>query len=314
MKKREAKFEHKKEFNEPQSSSSSHENNYSEKEKKDKIKKQNKIRSQRSRQRRKKYTEELEQKIQKLEKQVSELTIQNDTYQKMLLNKGISGDSEKNVIDEKLIPPYIVDILSELDQSKNTEKFSKYYLDMVKEKGIVGEKRMKIFKRAFDVLIDFMLPDPFRYALYMTDINDSPDSEWLNAKLIRKMKKMAPCHIMEQVETGAISPANLNFYGLDATDEQIDRLNGLYHLLVNGKREYLDIIKRMNQLRLDIEKSGEVIGKWPIEVVPILAPEQLKKGYSNVGIAKSEKKLSIENLFKIPLKEQFREAEDDENV
>lgn len=48
---------------------------------------------------------------------------------------------------------------------------------------------MKVLGRAFDLLIDFMIPDSFRFLLYMTDINDTYASEWLNASLIHKMKK-----------------------------------------------------------------------------------------------------------------------------
>lgn len=135
----------------------------------------------------------------------------------------------------------------------------------------------------------------------------------------------------EQVEAGAINPAHLHFHNLDVTDNQIKQLNGyesslinfrLYHVLINGKREYLSIIKRMNQLRIDIENNGKILGNWPITILPTYSQQQLKKGFEDVELAKcndcscieigktkppiAENKLSIDKLFNIPLKEQFR--------
>ena len=86
--------------------------------------------------------------------------------------------------------PFLKDIIDQLQKDTTTSVFIKNYNRLSKDKGIIGEKRLRIFRKAFDALLDFMLPDPFAYALYLTNTNDDPENmSWLSKPLLHKMKK-----------------------------------------------------------------------------------------------------------------------------
>lgn len=46
-----------------------------------------------------------------------------------------------------------------MQEDSSLNIFKQKYSKIADEKGIVGGQRIKIFKKAFDILIDFLLPD-----------------------------------------------------------------------------------------------------------------------------------------------------------
>ena len=80
---------------------------------------------------------------------------------------------------------YLQTIIKELKKGINTKIFAKSHSKLNEKEGVIGEKRLKLLKKAYDILIDFMLPDPYRFAMFLTDTNKGSDEEWISKSLMK---------------------------------------------------------------------------------------------------------------------------------
>jgi len=263
----------------------------SEEERQVKVKKQNKIRAKKSRERKKKYTEHLEQRVNLLEKQVKYLTLELDKYQKRDNTHELNHEEEK---DPEI--SLLKQALDKLHKSTNVKKFNNTFASIRKQTGVKGVKRIHILNKAFDVIVDYLIPDNLYSALYKVSISKSK-KPYVDIQRVKKLQKLSKYQIQEMFENKEINDKDKHWYDMQLTAEQAKVYNSQYHLLVKGRKNYKDIIKRLCQMRQDMFKNAEMLDKYAPPIITKLKYNQLVTQFENSAKWKSEGLFSLDTLF-----------------
>lgn len=79
-------------------------------------------------------------------------------------------------------------MLTFLQNNTNPRKFVKAYANITKESGVKGEKRIKVINKAFDVIMNYLIPDTFSFMLAHTKIEGS-DEGCVDFEKSKKLQK-----------------------------------------------------------------------------------------------------------------------------
>lgn len=196
--------------------------NEEEKSKKDKIKEKNKERAQRSRDRKNKYTQLLETKIDILEKQVKYLTLELDKYKRNALKIQIDEAEEKKNIKEE-DQSILEGILDNIQSTANINSFTKAHANIIAKEGFTGENRIKTLDKAFNVILDYLVPDTFWMAFYtMNQLNDAP--YYVDMEKIKKIRNYSKYQFQVAYDNGEINDSDRYWHAIKVTDEQGKKL------------------------------------------------------------------------------------------
>jgi len=238
--------------------------------KSEKLKEQNKERAQKSRNRKNLYTRDLEDKVEQLQSQVKDLTFEVDKYKKLLKKQLFQPDVQNDTEDQSILEQ----ILDSYKTTNDSSNFIKAHCQTVKKDGFTGENRLKTLDKAFDMLMEFLVPDTFWMAFYiMNELGDK--SYYADVDKIRKIRNYSKYQFQEAYERKEINDNDMYWHTLKLTDEQSEIMNSQHHILKQGKEGYRDIIVRLNELRNDIIEKGKILDAYPYKVMHCLKKEQL---------------------------------------
>lgn len=203
-----------------------------EEQKLEKEKNQAKERAQKSRNRKKRYTEELEEKVKILEKQVKYLTLELDKYKKFELKKEVDCHKHNRSVQEETT--ILEGILNHLQTSTSVGGLLKTHANLSTTDGAKGECRQKTLDKAFQVIVDFMLPDTFSMAFFFLQ-QKKPGVDYIDVEKIRKMHKSSKFQIQEMYDNKEVDDGDIHWHSTGITVEQAIAINRKSDVMFNGK-------------------------------------------------------------------------------
>jgi hypothetical protein len=78
--------------------------------------------------------------------------------------------------------------LDRLQKNTNTKSFNKIFSSIRKQNGVKGLKRVHALDKAFDVIVDYLIPDNISSAIYKVNLTKSGES-YVDIERMKKLSK-----------------------------------------------------------------------------------------------------------------------------
>lgn len=102
----------------------------------------------------------------------------------------IAIQDEKNEIEETKNEEgsLLEEALDKLQKNTNTKSFSRIFKSIRKQNGVRGLKRIHALDKAFDVIVDYLIPDNISSAIYKANLT-KPGESYVDIERMRKLSK-----------------------------------------------------------------------------------------------------------------------------
>lgn len=116
------------------------------------------------------------------------------------------------------------EILTHLQTNTNVQVFNKAHDNIASQDGVKGEKRLKTLDKAFNVIVDQLIPDTFAVGFYFMELN-TDENFYIDRERLAKLKNMSKYQVQEAYNKHEVNDGDIYWHEMGLTDEKAAEIN-----------------------------------------------------------------------------------------